>query len=140
MSGQTLRLLRRQALDFSFLDKNGSQTRVLVGKIPTSQYTIALLLVRFHNVSIAGGQVDVMLVNDASTEEDPDHTFLGTAALSGSSVTVDSTTTVGDFSLAKVSGTFGSMVALLVKASQDGVTGQAPLMAEISVDLILKSN
>ena len=140
MSGQVLRVIPRQNFDFSYLAAAGDETRVLVGKIPSAQFTEGSLLVRIHNRDIDNSaQVTVQAAIDASTDEDPGNVFIDTANPLASVVIV-SNTTVGSFSnQAMTSGALAGMVAIAVFAEQDNTTAGA-VSVDISADLILKSS
>ena len=131
MAGQALR----------YLAAGASQTHVLAGKIPTARFTKAELLVRAHTVGIDSAGTDasitVDVVNDASTDEDPNATFLGDTAITDAEVTIWEGTANGAFALAPLTGDFGSMVAVRVIGLQSTGTAYS-LVAEISADLILK--
>ena len=140
MSGQALRIIPRQVFDFSYLATSGTETRVLAGKIPTAGFTEAELLVRIHNVTISGGTptIDVDVILDNSTDEDPANDFLGATAITGGTSTVDVNSTDGTANLVAITGSLGSAVAVRVVATQDAQNAET-LVADISVDLILKS-
>jgi len=134
-------IIPRQTFDFTYLAAGASETRVLAGKIPTTRFTKAELLVRVHTVGIdpagANATITVDVVNDASTDEDPNATFLGDTAITDAEVIIWEGTANGAFGLAPLSGDFGSMVAVRVIGLQSTVTAYS-LVAEISADLILK--
>ena len=141
MSGHRLNIIPRQTFDFTYLAAGASQTHVLAGKIPTARFTKAELLVRAHSVGIDSAGTDasitVDVVNDASTDEDPNRTFLGDTAIAGGYVTFTEATSGGAFELWPLTGDFGSMVAVRVIGLQSTGTAYS-LVAEISADLILK--
>ncbi len=91
-----IRLLRRTVIDMSYLPKDGTETRVLVSRIPVlgaSDDAGSSLLVRVHNVRIATsgttpGKLVVDLIDDAWTPEDGNRTFLGDT-ITGATVTLD---------------------------------------------------
>lgn len=143
MAGRVIRVIPRTAFDFSYLDKSLVEVRVLVGKIPVAEWTEARLLVRTHNRTISGGsangQIVVQASLDASTPEDPNHTFVSSAAIANLSVTVDASTEPGEFELSNAGTAIGSMLAIGVVATQDTTTDQGQLYVDISADLILKT-
>ena len=136
-----MNIIPRQTFDFTYLAAGASETRVLAGKIPTARFTKAELLVRVHTVGIDSAGTDasitVDVVNDASTDEDPNATFLGDTAITDAEVTIWEGTANGAFALAPLTGDFGSMVAVRVIGLQSTGTAYS-LVAEISADLILK--
>ena len=136
MAGQALRVIPRQTLDFSYLGSSATETRVVAGKIPSGPWTQGSLLVRVHGKSFGAGNLKVNVILDASTDEDPNRTFLGSSALA--TVTIDlNTIAAGEFSLVALSGALGGRVAIQVKANQ--TTGGENLVVDLSAELILKA-
>ena len=136
MAGQALRVIPRQILNFSYLGASLSETRVVAGKIPSGPWTEGSLLVRVHGKAFGAGSLVVSVILDASTDEDPNATFLGSSALA--TVTIDTNTIpAGEFSLVALSGALGGRVAIQVLATQ--TTAGQNLVVDLSADLILKS-
>ena len=139
MAGQVLELLPRTAFDFTFLAVSSSQARVLVGNIPTVQYSTGTLMVRVHNMDFTNGaKITVGLSLDMSTPSDPEHSFVESAAIAGASIDVDAQSVEGATETSSITGDLGYKVALGVIGTMS--TNPGHCQAEISVLLVLKDN
>lgn len=139
MSGRVVRAIPRTVLDYSYLAANTSEERVVVAHIDASQWTSAFAEIRLHGSSFgtnSGGKVEIFLVPDGSTEEDPKYSFISTAGSLGSQV-INASTGVGNFLGFAASSNPSAMVAVVIVATQD-TSSQLSLMVEISVDIVFK--
>ncbi|MGE0791542.1 MAG: hypothetical protein AB7S26_38055 [Sandaracinaceae bacterium] len=133
-----LELIPRTNFDFTFLG-SGSQTRVLVGKIPTAQWTSGTLIVRVHSVQMAtDNSITVKLVLDASTPEDPMNPFVSSDAITGADIDIDDQINTPTFIPSAITGDLGYMAALILSGNYGGSSGAC--QAELSVVLVMKAS
>lgn len=142
MAGQVIELLPRTNFDFTFLGNSESQMRVLVGKIPTAQWTKGKLMVRVHNTSIpesSTSKIDVILALDASTSQDPEHTFVQSTPITNGTVSVTEAAEEGEVLVSSdIDGGLGYMLAMAVHGQMAPTADK--LQAELSVVLVLKDS
>lgn len=137
MNGRTLRVIPRHQFDFSHLVGQASDSRTLAGRIDASQFTQAELIVRTHarDIEQANAKLRVELVRDGYTDEDPAQPFISTSALT--TIDIVPGTTPGTMQVSSVVTNLGSMLAVRVVGVAD--TSAGDLMADLSVDLVLKA-
>lgn len=137
MPGQYYRLIvPRTTFDFSGLGSSQSQAIVLKRYIDVSQYRELTLVVRVHALTIGTGTINVYLLHEAPTAEDPVYdATAGTpfAWVGLTSSVVAPTVILGPPTLANV----GSFLAIQVTAAQGSIVGA--LKATVSVDVSAKS-
>ena len=144
MSGKTIRVLPRTKYDFSTLI-NASQTltQTVAKQVTSAPYKEGVLQARLHTETFTqanGELVEVKVVNDAHTDEDPQDDFLDVGG-SVASVTFSQTVAAerGPVSKSSSMSTIGSMVAVQVVGTRvNVVTGTTTFTVTLSADLVLR--
>jgi hypothetical protein len=131
MAGIVQTILPKRLFDFGNLAVSATQTLVVLERIDISQYDDAILVVRTHDASLAGGTISAFLVTDGWCDEDPAISFIGSSAIAGP-VTIAAGPSLG------ISGAsiFGQFAALIVSGSR---SVGSPLSATLSIDLCLRN-
>ena len=135
MPGVVMEIAPKRNYDFDDLANAANLTCDVVDHVDVSQWCEGTLMVNVHSNSVvAGAQIDVLVVQDGFTAEDPSATFTGATL---ATITIDENDTAPVFVTQAFSTNFGSMLKVQVKGSQDG--SPVACNAELSIRLSLKS-
>lgn len=137
MAGKVIRVVPLTNYDWSNIGVGVEVVTFVALHVDVSQFRHATLCVRAHNLNIPGdGSVQVQVVPDGHTQQDPSLHFLDADAMQ--SVTMTASDVVPHYrTLELTAGRIGAMVAVAITATMDTTQSQA-MDAKLSVDLVLK--
>jgi len=143
MAGRTIRVCPPRDFDFGGLGNSGEEEILIAERIDASQYDQLDLMVRVHDNSAipSGGKIEVLVVSDGFTTDDPSEDFFSAALSNGVQFNGDGNgfgPTAGTFELDEITSDLGAMVAVRVKGTQPA-TAVTNFTARLSIDLALKT-
>lgn len=135
----TIEVLSLEDFDFSNVPVVTAQVVTLVKAIPVVPYREGYMTIRLHrkNFVYSDSKVDVVLLAEAPSSEDPSVEFIGGSVASSTIVATDPVPTVY---FAAMSAPFPACVQLRLSANQGGTIGAnpQPLTFTISIELTLR--
>lgn len=141
MAGRTIRICPPRTFNFDDLantDTDDEMVITIAERIDASQYTAADLVVRVvSDVTVTNGSsyIQVRLVSDGFTPDDPSQDFFSSTALASADYTANAS--AGDLKVAAATD-LGSMLAVQIAANAEG--SAATLNGRFAIDLVLKTD
>ena len=132
MSGILLPVLPKRTYDFTGLDLSVPESQLILERIDASEFVEAIVILRVHSASAAGGTIKIQLYEDGYCKWDPGLKFLQNIA----ALQIDSTT-VAPKLIASGRVVQGQLISLGIEGNR---TSAAQLTATISIDLCLRTS
>jgi hypothetical protein len=141
MASLLLNILPKRVFDFSNTLVGEEQIVTLAERVDISQYCGGITIVRTHAADLSGGSILVQTVADGYTQDDPTASFQFASGNFSLPVSISSED-VSTVPVVQASGSLGGTglggqyAAVVLTASR---TDPAPLIATLSVDLLLRN-
>ncbi len=141
MAGRTIRICPPRTFTFDTLDGGTSgQTITIAERIDASQFELAELVVRVVGAVTTGvspAKIEVLLVSDGYTPDDPSRDFFGDALATVAFTYNANGYAVGTLKIGSATD-LGGMLAVQIKGTPAATTGS--LNGRFAIDLVLKTN
>lgn len=140
MAGKVVQLIPKRTFDFGSIRLGATLSLILAEQIDISQFCEGILLTRVHGASMAGGSLSLQLVPDGYTPRDVLTFQAESSSYFNLTTVVDASSSAGELiALGGNDGEFGGEYVMLQLNATRLAPSPAPIIASISVDLLLRT-